>query len=79
MLTTNDVAAAQNDDGLLGVAELIAAYERGIDRLRAAVADLTDAQLLSRPIPGKWSILEVICHIADCEQFFADRMKRTLA
>lgn len=79
MITTNDVAAAQNDDSLIGVAELIAAYERGIDSLRAAVANLTDAQLLSRPIPGKWSILEVVCHIADCEQFFADRMKRTLA
>jgi hypothetical protein len=21
----------------------------------------------------------VVCHIADCEQFFADRMKRTVA
>lgn len=79
MIKTNDVAAAQNDDGITGVAELIAAYERGSDSLRAAVADLTDAQVLSRPIAGKWSILEVVCHIADCEQFFADRMKRTLA
>ena len=30
-------------------------------------------------MPGKWSTLEVVCHICDCEQFFADRMKRTVA
>jgi hypothetical protein len=23
--------------------------------------------------------MTVVCHIADCEQFFADRMKRTVA
>lgn len=23
--------------------------------------------------------MEVVCHVSDCEQFFADRMKRTLA
>jgi hypothetical protein len=28
---------------------------------------------------GKWSTLEVVCHIGDCKQFFADRMKRTVA
>src|SRR5262249_21246514 len=34
---------------------------------------------LVRPVPGKWSTLEVVCHICDSEQFFADRIKRTLA
>jgi GNAT superfamily N-acetyltransferase/uncharacterized damage-inducible protein DinB len=54
-------------------------YEAGPALLRAAVAGMTSDELLSRPISGKWSTLEVICHIADTEQFFADRMKRTLA
>ncbi len=40
---------------------------------------MTGEMLRSRPIPGKWSTLEVVCHVTDCEQFFADRMKRTLA
>jgi hypothetical protein len=40
---------------------------------------MTVEQLRSRPVAGKWSTLEVVCHIADCEQFFADRMKRTVA
>ena len=36
-------------------------------------------QLLARPVPGKWSTLEVVCHLADFEPIFADRMKRVIA
>jgi uncharacterized damage-inducible protein DinB len=73
----NQVADAQKDDSTVPVADLISAYEKGIEDLRAAVVGMTGNQLRSRPVPGKWSTLEVVCHIADCEQFFADRMKRT--
>src|SRR6516225_9788707 len=71
------VADAQRDDDTLTVADLISAYEKGVEELRLAVAGMTGEQLRSRPVVGKWSTLEVACHIADCEQFFADRMKRT--
>ena len=73
------VAHAQRDDDALSVADLISAYERGVAELRAAVAGLTGEQLRSRPVAGRWSTLEVVCHISDCEQFFADRLKRTVA
>jgi uncharacterized damage-inducible protein DinB len=73
------VADAQRDDIALTDADLISAYENGVEELRLAVAGMTVEQLRSRPIPGKWSTLEVVCHIADCEQFFADRLKRTVA
>src|SRR5207302_1843233 len=46
---------------------------------RAAAAGMSGEQLRSRPVAGRWSTLEVVCHVGDCEQFFADRMKRTLA
>jgi uncharacterized damage-inducible protein DinB len=36
-------------------------------------------QLKARPVPGKWSTLEVVCHLADFEPILADRMKRVLA
>src|SRR5262249_28682022 len=72
-------ADAQRDDGLLSTADLISAYERGVADLRAAVSGMTDEDLRRRPILGKWSTLEVVCHVSDCEQFFAERMKRTLA
>ena len=73
------VADAQRDDPALTPADLISAYERGVEELRLAVAGMTVEQLRSRPIAGKWSTLEVVCHLADCEQFFADRLKRTMA
>jgi len=73
------IARIQHDDPNVPVADLIGAYEQGVDELRVAVAGMTVELLRSRPVPGKWTTLEVVCHIADCEQFFADRMKRTVA
>src|SRR5438067_13437491 len=69
----------QGDDGSLGNPELIAAYERGIDDLRAAVAGMTPEQVLARPVPGKWSTIECVGHLADTEVFFTDRVVRTVA
>ena len=59
--------------------EMIDAYLEGPRALRAAVADMTREQLRARPVPGKWSTLEVICHLADFEPILADRMKRVIA
>ncbi len=73
------MAAAQRDDRSLSNDHLISAYESGPQQLRDAVGGLTPEQLRARPVEGRWSILEVLCHLADCEQFFADRMKRTIA
>ena len=79
MTAPTTVADAQRDDPALTPADLISAYEMGVEELRLAVAGLTGEQLLARPVAGRWSTLEVVCYIADCEQFFADRMKRTVA
>lgn len=79
MPRSNVVADAQRDDESQGTADLIAAYECGAADLRAAVSGMTEDELRRRPVQGQWSTLELVCHIADCEQFFADRMKRTLA
>src|SRR5918995_797724 len=73
------MAMMQGDDGTLGNAELIAAYEQGIDDLRAAVAWMTKEQVLARPVPGKWSTVECVGHVADTEIFFTDRIVRTIA
>ena len=61
------------------LAELIETYAAGPVALRAAVAGMTREQLTARPIPGKWSTLEVVAHLADYEPIIADRAKRTLA
>jgi hypothetical protein len=54
-------------------------YVSGPALLRTTVAGMTPEQLLARPISGKWSTLEVICHLADFEIVFADRIKRIIA
>lgn len=57
---------------------LIDQYERAPDKLRTAVAGLTHEEITARPGPGKWSILEVVVHIADSDAISIDRMKRIL-
>jgi hypothetical protein len=58
---------------------LIEAYLSGPRQLRQALAGMTREQLLARPVPGKWSTLEVVCHLADFDPILADRMKRIIA
>jgi uncharacterized damage-inducible protein DinB len=58
---------------------MIDAYLAGPSQLRKAVAGMSREQLLARPVPGKWSTLEVVCHLADFEPILADRMKRVIA
>jgi uncharacterized damage-inducible protein DinB len=59
--------------------QLIDSYLSGVQTLRRAVAGMSREQLRARPIPGKWSTLEVVCHLADFEPVLADRMKRVIA
>jgi hypothetical protein len=59
--------------------ELADQFLAGVEALRKAIAGMNREQLLARPIPGKWSTLEVVAHIADFEPVLIDRMKRILA
>ena len=61
------------------LSNLIDAYLAGPATLRKAVAGLTREQLVARPVPGKWSTLEVVAHLADFDPILADRMKRVIA
>lgn len=58
---------------------LIEQYLAGPQVLRKAVAGMSREQLLARPVPGKWSTQEVVCHLTDFEPVYADRMKRVIA
>jgi hypothetical protein len=58
---------------------LIEQYLAGPELLRRAVSGMTGEQLLARPVPGKWSSQEAVCHLADYEPIYADRMKRVIA
>ena len=61
------------------LAPMIDNYLAGVNVLRQAVAGMSREQLIARPIAGKWSTLEVVCHLADFDPILADRMKRVLA
>ncbi len=67
------------DYSVLTTDELIATYEDGAVALQAAVESLSAEQLKTRVSPGKWSVLEVVCHIADSEIIYAERIRRVLA
>ena len=58
---------------------LIDEYLAGAGRLREAVEGMTEGEIDARPIAGKWSTRQVICHLADFEPVYADRMKRVIA
>lgn len=54
-------------------------YLAGPQLLREAVAGMTESDRDARPIAGKWSTRQVVCHLADFEPVYADRMKRVIA
>ncbi|MBX3438055.1 MAG: DinB family protein [Planctomycetaceae bacterium] len=59
--------------------QLIDAYLAGPALLRQAVAGMSNEELDAAPIPGKWSTRQVVCHIADFEPVYADRITRVIA
>jgi uncharacterized damage-inducible protein DinB len=63
----------------MDMTDRIELYLAGPQILRQAVAGMSAEQARARPIPGKWSALEVVCHLADFEPIYADRMKRVIA
>lgn len=58
---------------------LISDYLNGCKNLRDAIQGMSRDDILARPIAGKWSTLELVCHLSDFEPVFADRMKRVIA
>lgn len=48
-------------------------------RLRSLVEALPQATLDKAPAPGKWSVRDILCHLADTELAFAFRLRQALA
>ena len=64
---------------MANISKLIEAYSCGSRLLRDAVSSTSESGWDATPIEGKWSIRQVVCHLADSEIVYADRMKRVLA
>ena len=60
-------------------ATLVEAYAAGADAPARAIKGLTREDLLAHPIPGTWSIQELVIHLMDSDLVACDRMKRIAA
>nr|WP_204343699.1 DinB family protein [Paenibacillus elgii] len=58
---------------------MIEEYGRGYELLREAVEGLTEEELRFKPAPDKWSIHEILIHLADSELVSTQRLKKVLA
>src|SRR4029434_7418839 len=54
-------------------------YAAGPALVRQPAKGRTREQLMARPIEGKWTTQQCICHIADFEPVYVDRMTRVIA
>lgn len=59
-------------------AQLIAQYRDGYRAVSEALLRITDAELDARPAPGRWTVREIIHHLADSEMNAAIRLRRLL-
>lgn len=58
---------------------IINTYADGGTKLRDAIQSLTPEELLQCPVPGTWSIQQIVIHLLDSDLISIDRMKRIIA
>lgn len=59
--------------------KLLSVYSAGPERVRQAINGLKPADLKARPIADKWSIQELVAHLADAEIMGAARIRQAFA
>jgi len=58
---------------------IIEQYAHGADSLAAGITGLSTADFLATPVPGTWSIQQIVLHLMDSDLIASDRMKRMIA
>jgi hypothetical protein len=58
---------------------IIEEYVRGGPALAQAIQGLTQKEFLAHPVPGTWSIQQIVMHLMDSDLIASDRMKRIIA
>src|ERR1700686_2886642 len=65
--------------GYLGDEEPIGIQQATPSRLERRLRDVAPEELIRRPAPEKWSIAEIVAHLADAELAMACRLRSMLA
>lgn len=59
--------------------DLVERYAAGATQLAESIVGLNREQLQAFPVPGTWSIQQIVIHMMDSDLIGADRMKRVAA
>jgi hypothetical protein len=63
----------------LGVRDPLETIGSTAAQLQSLVRTITPERAAKAPAPGKWSVREILCHLADTELAFAFRLRQALA
>lgn len=61
------------------ITELLERFRRGAELVAVVATGAAGAELDYREAEGKWSVRQIVCHLADSEMVGRDRMCRTIA
>jgi len=61
------------------LSDLLERFRRGPELVAVAITGAAGAELDYAPAPGKWSIRQILCHLADSEIVGVDRFRRVIA
>ncbi len=61
------------------LAELLERFRRGPEVVAASITGAAGPELDFKPAPDKWSIRQILCHLADSEIVASDRFRRIIA
>lgn len=61
------------------IPELLERFRRGPELVASAMTGAAGAELDYTPAPGKWSLRQILCHLADSEMEAGVRFRRIIA
>lgn len=64
---------------LSDLADLLERFRRGAELLAVATTGAAGPELDFKPAPEKWSVRQIVCHLADVEALYVIRLRQVLA